>query len=192
MQKLTFDFLIASIQDMQSTIRSIDTKLVAIIIFLILPLTQPQVYPLFWLVWSNSETNSKILLAILVIIFFLFWISALISSLLGLGSISNPAMVTSGTDKLKGSFYLGGMYSFKLRNRFFSSFPLKSNLTIDQCIENLNDDDLLIKEVVFEQMKLAYIRDRKILHQKTAYACIAGKLIIGFFIIIILIKGYIS
>ncbi|WP_208596395.1 hypothetical protein [Desulfonatronospira thiodismutans] len=188
-----FNFLIASIQDMQSTIRAVDTKLTAILVVLVLPVTQSQVFAKSLShTWSQAGTGCKVIIAGLVITFALFWLATFVSSILGLWSSNNPAKMVSGANKVNGSFFLGGIYHFKWWHGFIKNQNIKSKISISECLENLPDENSIIDELVFEQMKLAYIRDKKISHQKAAYHCLIGGLIFGFFVWLILFEGLIS
>lgn len=178
---------------MQSTIRAVDTKLTAILVVLILPITQSQAFAKSLShTWSQAGSGCKLALAGLIITFALFWLATFVASMLGLWSINNPTKMVSGINKVNGSFFLGGMYPLKWWHGFIKNQNVKSNKSISECLENLPDKDSIIEELVFEQMKLAYIRDKKISHQKAAYHCLSGGLIFGFFVWIILFEGLIS
>ena len=192
MSTIKFNYLIASIQDMQSTIRAVDTKLTAILVILVLPVTQSQVFAKSLAhIWSQADTGCKLVLAGMIIAFALFWLATFVATMLGLWSINNPATNVSESNKVKGSFFLGGMYPFRWWHGFNINHDIKSIKSISECLENFPDEDSINEELVFEQMKLAYIRDKKIRHQKTAYHCLSCGLISGFIIWIVLFEGLI-
>ncbi len=185
-----FNYLIASIQDMQSSIRAVDTKLTAILVVLVLPITQSQVFAKSLThTWSQAGTGCKVVLTGLIMVFAFFWLGTFMAAMLGLWSINNPSKMVRGANKVTGSFFLGGLYPFKWWHGFIKNQDINSRKSISECFENIPDDDSVIEELVFEQMKLAYIRDKKINHQKAAYYCLSGGLITGFFIWVILFEG---
>jgi hypothetical protein len=61
-----------------------------------------------------------------------------------------------------GCFYDGGLFNFCLFD-FFINSPVKSTKTMQDFIFGLPDtDDVIVKELAFEKMKLVYIREIKI------------------------------
>lgn len=101
-------------------------------------------------------------------------------------SIHNPRKHVSAPPEDGGSYFQGGLFNFKFIDNFtnrswFNSAGPVSNCSVEELVQTLpQDKEALISELVFEQAKLAYIRDTKIFRQNTAYKCATIWLALGF------------
>ncbi len=161
------EFVINSINDIQGTIRAIDAKFFGTIALFLLPLTEiDEISKAYKNLYTNSECITSFVLTALIIA----WLIGIILSFIGIYSISNPSDSINGVSeaKTKGLFYQPNQFRFNFFNQFFSG-SVKSKQTLLEIIEEtkLEENDRF-NELVFEQIKLAYIRDVKITRQKSA------------------------
>jgi hypothetical protein len=185
MDNLRKEFLIASIADIQSTIRAIDTKLISILVILLIPITtvgKVALYIHHFLI-SNPPIYLHIIMVFTLILFVLFWLLSLFAVLNGISSIDNPSEHLCDLNCSKGTFYNGGLYPVKLIDAFFNRKDLKSIVALNEQIIILpqNENDA-VKELLLEQHKLAYIRDIKIIRQKVGFKLLIYFLLLGFFL----------
>jgi len=182
------DFIISSILDIQSTIRAIDNKLIAIIVFVLLPVSKLDVIVL---VFMKHIANNPFVGYFLLFIFILFWVLSFIFSLLGILGLENPAKHIQGSNNLKGIFYNGDIYKIRLNQILFSS-QIKSKKLFNSYLSELDlSKKNILKELVFEQFKLTFIRDLKMKRQRIAIISILFSTMVGLISwILILIKIY--
>lgn len=157
------EFLLSSINDIQSTIRAIDAKIIAIIVIIILPFTSVE---LMVKVFCNSIKMYTVIGYIFIPIYIVAWLACLLFAFLCLLSINNPTKEIKNNIDVKGFFYGPILCKSKKPNlkKYIRNFK-----TIN--IEN---------ELLFEQMKLVYIRDKKIKRQKIALIAALIVLFINF------------
>lgn len=164
------DFLKESITDVRDTIRAIDRKIFGAIVILLLPITQLSniVSPI-----SSLFKTCPFLGYALVIFMILVWLIGLISCVLGLLSLDNPVnhvVVSSCSETYKptGIFYGGSLYKVKFLTSLFPH-NIKSQTDTKDYYNSFNlTEDELDEELAFEHMKLVFIRDLKIVRQKTS------------------------
>lgn len=169
-RKEHLEFLYASIEDIQGTIRAVDLKLNVLAVILIIPL--------------GGLKDMLHLIAIKLHIFgdplpsYLFpgafasvWIAALATVLRGLLGVAAPRVFTLKSDPNKsqsgsGVFYMTGLFKLPWRSVWFADKSISSRKELPELPDFSQD---LIKELRFEQATLAYIRDIKLLRAKVAH-----------------------
>lgn len=175
-------FLYASITDIQSAIRVNDTKSTIVMGILALAFSNSgKIYLNFlklhqtvycgpgqWQLWA------------LILLFFVAWFAAFIAAIRSVMAIHNPASHVTVTDRPTGTFYNGGLYNLGFCDVFVSR-DIFSKVSLEDYIKELPDTIENIKqELVFEQMKLTYIRDLKAVRLKWAYILVIVWLACGF------------
>jgi hypothetical protein len=172
-QNSKIQFLYSSISDIQSTIRAIDTKISFLIVVLSLPSTGfDKVSKYFLLAWAGSKKDSisLALYSVAVICSLIFWFLAFLTAIRTVVAIDDPSEHILYKVKPTGSFYCRRLFDLKFIDAVFHSRSAISNRTVLQIADALpKDENELIQELAFEQMKLAYIRDLKLLRQKWSF-----------------------
>ena len=158
-------FLYESIRDIQSTIRALDVKTNYLMVMLIIPIVKlASIFSICHYLWNASF----VIFVIPVTCFCLSWMLAITSAFRALVAIGNPVTHIAGVPP-RGYFYAGRLFSLKWVDVFFN----RPNLSKFDFRQHLADapqlDSDIIKELVFEQMKLVFIRDIKMLRSRTAY-----------------------
>ncbi|MOA26463.1 hypothetical protein D3C78_1472590 [compost metagenome] len=88
------------------------------------------------------------------------WASTVFILFRALWSIKNPGKSVTGAEDL-GAFFHSANYEMSAIDCLFN-FPIKSKNSLQIAISSIsNDDEWIIKELVYEKMKLEYIRDIK-------------------------------
>ena len=165
------EFLYKSIEDIQGTIRSIDQKVFGIIVILILPFSiLDQLFDLFF-IHLLSFNKCFILLGI---IFFGSWFISLAFSFKTAFPLVNPKAKIKGK---KGGGYFFGSDLFQVRT--LKNNSVLSQKSLDTYTDEIKNDWDIIKELIFEQMKLVYIRSIKIKMQKVAYLTLVLTVFVG-------------
>lgn len=152
------EFLYQSVQDTQGTIRAIDVKLGFLFVVMLLPIIA---IPAIYIVYLKIQV--VLLYKLLCLFSGLVWCMSLFLLFKGLISIKNPKKIIENLNtQTTCSFYDGDLYKFKLIDLFFN-YPIVSNKTIEQKIEEIpSEEDEIIKALIVEKFKLAYIRDVKL------------------------------
>ena len=88
MTKSKIEFAIASITDIQSTIRAIDNKLIAILVLILLPLSKLDIIVA---VFKKLIPISPFCGYVFLICFIITWLFSLTYTMLGLLALENPA-----------------------------------------------------------------------------------------------------
>lgn len=176
MLKSKMDFILASINDIQNTIRAIDNKLIAILVLILLPASKLEV--LVTVFFKQIELNDFIGYALLIC-FLITWLLSLIYVLLGLLSLENPTKHIKDSQKMKGVFYGNSLFKKKW---YYSVIPhnIQSTKTFESYLDefDLSDKDLL-EELIFEQSKLIFIRNIKMQRQRISILSILFSTLIG-------------
>lgn len=175
-------FLYASITDIQSAIRVNDTKAAVVMGILVLALSNTgKIYLNFSKLYNNVDCGAgQWQLWVLIMLFFVSWLAAFIASIRSVMAIHNPASHISATNRPPGTFYNGGLFDLGLGDVFVSR-DVTSKVSLENYTQKLPDSIEAIKqELVFEQMKLAYIRDMKAVRLKWAYIFVFVWLASGF------------
>lgn len=151
------NFCYQSISDTQATIRAIDAKIGFLMVIIFLPVAAIKEITS---IYSGIADNSQCLM-ILMWIVASAWATTIIVLFRALWSINNPADGVSGNNAT-GVFFNSSHYQMSIIDCLFN-FPIKSTINLDAAITNIpKNDNNLLKELVFEKMKLEYIRDIKI------------------------------
>jgi len=151
------NFLYKAIEDTQATIRAVDVKAGFIFVVIFLPITNlDQIFLI-----AKKLINISCLYGVLLTPILMLWFVSIYTLFKTVSSISNPSDHISG-DKTEGVFYSPSLFPFSFIDNFFN-FPIKSNKTIKNYLSILpSNEENIIKELIFEKMKLTYIRDVKI------------------------------
>lgn len=176
------EFLYASITDMQSAIRVNDTKAAVVMGILALALSNTgKIYLNFSKLYKAIDCGAnQWQWWLLITLFFASWLAAFIASIRAIMAIHSPASHIAATKRPPGTFYNGGKYDLGLGDAFFTR-KLTSKVSLEDYTNELPDSIEAIKqELVFEQMKLAYIRDMKAIRLKLAYMFVFVWLACGF------------
>jgi hypothetical protein len=180
------EFLYQSIIDIQETIRAIDTKLGFLLIFLAIPLTNlGKIYTYIDRLYAQLNTIGWIIVySLLIFSFVAAWIMAFLSSIMAISGIDNPAShIITEVDDFLGSFYNKGLFTFNIVDLLKNREKTRSSKSLNIIIQDLpHTEEKIIKELTFEQMKLAYIRDIKIHRQSWAFRLTIFWLFLGFII----------
>jgi len=185
-------YLINSINDSQGIIRSIDTKIGILIAILSFPI--PNIGKIYFsLSYILRCSHGFVYLASLfiTITFFCFWLLSFYVAIKGVIAIGNPIYSVLKTNvATTGSFYLGDLFKYKTLDVFLNLKSTKSSRTLEEQIALMPTNEVqLISELVYEQMKVVFIRDKKILRLQLAFYLTIIWLIEGF-IIYLLFKRY--
>lgn len=162
------NFISAAIADTQSTIRATDVKVAAILVGVLAPLASTN------RIFSHLEhfglQSPRLFFMLLVIAFLLAWLMALITLARAIGAIDNPSHHIINTGNCKGTFYAGDLYSLGFLDAFFNRDIIRASKDPRSFAAQLPTNSTEIEvELVFEQMKLVYIRDAKLNRLKWGY-----------------------
>jgi len=173
------NFVVNSINDIQSTIRALDAKFFGTIALFVLPLTE---FELIAKSFKGLYSHYPSLTLIIFIFLLIFWLFGIVTSFIGIYGISNPSQRIKGVSKAgtTGLFYLPHIFKFNLISQFFPGW-VKSSKNLLVIIEEMKlDANERFKELVFEQVKLVYIRDIKVARQKSSIIFLLLSLILLF------------
>lgn len=170
------EFLYKSIEDSQSTIRAIDTKLGFVLIIILTPLFSfSKIYSVYY------SLSSEAIYVFFSFIAFCSWILSLTTAFTALIAIQSPTRMIKDLDEYS-SFYDGDIFRFGFLDSFLN-IPTKPNKNLEAIIKQLPcDNNEIIKILSLEKMKLAYIRDIKIYRSSIClrfvpfWLCLGGSL----------------
>lgn len=165
--KEKIDFLKSSINDIQGTIRLIDAKIIALLFIILMPITQIKlIFASIELVYSY---NFFIGLAVSLIMI-VTWISSLTFSLLTIIGVRNPKENIPNNTNYKGLYFGDNLFKLSYKN-LVANNKAKIETSVEDYLKKFegNDDTILFNELVYEQVKLSFIRDVKMLRQKIAF-----------------------
>jgi len=188
MTEKQINFLINSINDSQGIIKAVDTKIGVLIAILSFPLTNiGKIYTCISSLLINSDGLRHYSYIFVSITFFCFWFIAFYVAIKGIIAIGNPSKnILVLESKPNGSFYSGDLFKYKVRDIFYNCDTTKSNRTLTEQIKSIpSTDESLIRELIFEQMKVVFIRDKKILRLNKAFNFALMWLAEGFILYII-------
>jgi hypothetical protein len=152
----TKEFLYQSITDTQATIKAIDVKLGFLFVLAFTPLTLlSAISPGINYLW-----NFDLLFRVLIVINFISWFLSLIYLFFSLTSISNPNNHISGP-RPPGLFYGKNLFKTESSN-LFSTIKITCNHTVDNILSTLPSGNKIIEELIYEKIKITYIREIKI------------------------------
>lgn len=155
------EFIYDSIHDIQSTIRAIDTKIATLLIVTGIPLANLEkiINYLGKFLYKVAPVLGYTLIFFLV----LSWILSFAAALRAISAIDNPLKHIINSERFKGVYYSGNLYKTGFLDVFFNRDVLKTSKNVDDHYQDFPEQDIdIVKELIFEQMKLAYIRDIKI------------------------------
>lgn len=184
-----FGFLDRAIEEGQLTIRALDVKLGALIAAVLAPLAaisrvfaHIESFYHLWPHWPLFLVNS---------VFLALWLLALTSFAMAIGAIDNPAIHIPNAKLYKGSFYGGDQYALSWVDAFLNRGVVvaKSDPAVFRK-ELPSTEEEFANELVFEHMKLMYIRDVKLHRLKWGFRFAVMWLILG--ICIFLSSRYLS
>lgn len=172
-------FIAKSIDDIQLTVRAIDVKIGALLAGIIVPFSS------FGRIWAHFHHIRSVLPweigLILWAIFFLMWFCTIFILVRGLSAIDNPALHIVNAGKYTGSFYGGGLYTFGFLDAMLNRSIVKASKDVSTFSADLpNSKDEISDELVFEQLKLIYIRDIKLFRLNIGIKLAGSCLFIGF------------
>ena len=182
-----FEFLYASIEDARDTIRAIDQKVNFLFVGLAIPLSGfskilghvKSFYGLPVLHQIPFHPVQSITIAALLIT----WSASFFLTLKALASSEDPSAHIPNDSGATGVFYSAKLFEprfldlFRVRKDFSSKWTLAHNLKRF----NLSTNRLL-EELIYEHMKLVYLRDLKRRRQITAYRLFFIWVVLGGFI----------
>ena len=176
-------FLYAAITDTQNTIRSLDTKTNYMLVILTIPILKlGQIFSV------ASKTYSLALSAfpcgawifwLMPLLFVTLWILAFLAAFQAISAIDNPQLHIEG-DQPEGSFYCGNLFSFGVIDILFKRrTPSKVQFHVHRK-HSPEAENVIRDELLFEQMKLVYIRALKMHRSLWAYRFCKSWLAVGF------------
>lgn len=175
MNKKNTEFLYQSIADAQGTIRAIDTKLGFLFVVVFLPVVAiPKIQDVHSL---TEDIWWYVALSIAVVG---LWLAALFFLYRALVSIKSPALSIENLEVTNGdSFYNGELFTLNPYDAFVNK-KQKSNKTVANKVEELpTNEDELVKILMYESLKLAYIRDLKMLRSNYCMNCTFAFVFLG-------------
>lgn len=175
------DFISAAISDTQATIRAIDVKIAALLVGVLAPLANTN--RVFAHINHFCLQSPRWIFMAIVVSFLLSWLLALAALVRAISAIDNPSDHIINTKKCKGTYYAGGLYTLNFTDAFFNRDIIKASKDPQSFAMELpsNDDEIEI-ELVFEQMKLVYIREAKLNRLKWGLHFSQIFLVLGIFI----------
>ena len=172
-------FILAAIHDAQSTIRSIDVKVAALLAGLIIPISS---IDKMWGYWANISTITTTCIPDLIgIAFLVTWLLAVMSLVRTISAISDPASHIVNSSRQKGSFYGGGLFEFGCVDMLLNRSIIKANKDVVEFSQDYpSTEDETISELTFEHLKLIYIRDIKLHRLRLSINVLFVWLLLGF------------
>lgn len=166
---LMLDYLYASISDIQSTIRALDTKVSYLLVILFIPLTKlPSIYNALRGLLTHSSQVLTIASILLSIAFSLSWIIGLWCALRTIIAIDDPRQHIDG-DRPESQFYPAQLFD----HGFWTAMGFKRSESKKQFGIHYSsipsDPDEIAKQLTLEQMKTMYIASLKLERSRNAY-----------------------
>ena len=164
------EFLYNSIEDIRDTIRAIDVKLSFFLAVILAPLAAaPDI-----LETIINLKNEYIFMSLigLTIFFWIITISLIFSTLSSIGNPASKVFIDERTLEKsiqpKGYFYSANLYfaKFNWRNSIFRDPKIKSAIKLEAHTNQIKKLPSVVDELIFEQVKLCYIRDLKSFRQR--------------------------
>lgn len=158
LETLKIDYLYRSIEDTQSTVRHLDTKVSFLFLVICVPIPNLQgVYDLYISSSHVSDAFHYIALFILMI-----WAASLYAAVKSIAPINTPQLEEEGSLP-NGTFYSDSLFNFTLADRLFNNSK-RTNLTLDQLLTELpTNTEEIRRELAYVKLKLTYIRGVKAL-----------------------------
>ena len=178
------EFLLSAISEAQETIRSLDVKLAALLVAVLVPV--PLLSPLAQCFGSVYKTWPGALSAIALAVFLMAWLSALHCFVMAIGAISNPANKIPNAHLYKGVFFAGGNFNFGLLDAYENSSKTRAAVDPAAHLANIPDTvDAILAELSFEHLKLTYIRDLKFHRMRIGFRSSGIAFACGFVIFVV-------
>lgn len=176
-------FIRDSILDVQATIRVTDTKIAVLIVILLAPLSNlGRISAHIDNFIIKFPSNWELLI---VLLFVVSWGAAIVAAIRVISAIDNPAAHIINNDLCSGSYYSGGLYTPGITDVFTNREILKASKDVDSHLLTFpNNIEEIEKELVFEQMKLVYIRDIKFCRLSFSIQATYIWMVLGMFIYI--------
>lgn len=162
-------YIYSSISDIRSTIRAIDTKISALTVIITFPLSNaPNIVNS--IIDFYNYISFKCLTIPVIFLFIISWVLSIFIAIKGLSAIDNPAkhilrkefnFKLNYLPPLQENYYSGYLYNFKFKDAICNRKDLKSSIDFETYYSNFLQITIN-KELIFEQMKLVYIRDIKL------------------------------
>jgi hypothetical protein len=172
------NFIQAAVNDVQATIRALDVKVGALLVLVLAPF--PNISKVFRHIDKVCHLHHAYLFAVLAVIFFTSWLLALVALVRAIGAIDNPATHIVNSSCYNGAYYGGGLYKFGILDAVISRNSIKANKDVLSFSNNIpiTEPDIEL-ELIFEQMKVIYIRDLKATRLKWGVRFAATWLTVG-------------
>jgi hypothetical protein len=155
------EFIAAAILDTQATIRAIDVKIATLLVAILAPFAN--ISRIFAHLGNIGNQSPRYIFLSIVVVFLILWILALVALVRAIGAIDNPSQHIINSDKITGAFYAGGLYSLKILDVFMNRKIVKSSTDPRSFAARIpNNVEGIEQELIFELMKIAYIRDIKL------------------------------
>lgn len=154
-------FIKAAVDDTQLTIRALDVKVGAILILLLAPF--PALGRIFASLERIFQMQPRYLMPVLCCLFILCWALAIVTLVRGLAPLDNPANHIASPGTATGTYYGAGLYSFAFLDALLNRDVIQAKKSLSTVISEFPSDEAeVVSELVFEHMKLCYIREVKI------------------------------
>lgn len=154
------EFILAAINDTQATIRAIDIKVAAILVAIMAPLQN--VHRVVKHLEKFSSSTPTYIHGLIIVLFLVTWLLALICLVRAISAVDNPSSHIISSSGQSGIYFSGGLFSVKFFDAFINRDIIKANKDPASFFAMIpNQDDMIAKELAFEQMKLVYIREIK-------------------------------
>ena len=163
-----------SIQEIQAIIRATDIKIGFLFAFVMLPLTVLDKL----LHFSILASSSSVVYFVIVIFISMLWASSLYMIFLAIAGISNPAETVKGW-RPAGTYYLGDVFKLNRANVWMPKPPISVKTINDILMKLPKSESELINELLFEKLKVAYIRDVKLARFKACLILIIFWIVSG-------------
>jgi hypothetical protein len=156
-----------AVEENQLNVRAIDVKIGALLAAVLLPLTAAarifahlENFYGMWPHWVTFAVNMLFLVA---------WLLALGCLVLAISALDNPAAHIPNSRLFAGTFYGGGLFKLSWVDALINRPGIIATKNPAQLVAALPvSDQNILDELVFENMKLAYIRDIKMNRLKWA------------------------
>lgn len=172
------EFLAAAVSEAQTTIRAIDVKVSALLIAVLVPV------PLLGsishcLAGIYMHWPYKVTIAMLAV-FSISWIFAVFCYVRAIGAIDSPASHVLNNQDQSGGLYSPGLFKLSWLDTFLNRSNLQSSIdSVDHLSAMPSGIASIEKELAFEHLKLAYIRDIKLQRLKWGVRLSAISVLIG-------------
>jgi hypothetical protein len=157
------DFMTSSLGDIQATIRALDVKISAVMVCMFSPIAVSD--KIYDFLKENALKDHRAVIYWITIWFILSWITAVFLLIRAIGAIENPSSRVQ--HKTGGTYYAGNLFDLGFFDTFYIKDIIKSKTSVDGFLGLLpKDSNEFELELCFEIMKLAFIRDVKIIRFK--------------------------